>query len=76
MFPFKYDRYSSAPITDAVQQIDVKKLQLNDILKNRIKTVDELFDEYILSIEQQRGYKCSRQERRKLYKNFIKRNKK
>lgn len=75
MFDFKYDRYSKNPIKDNSPQIDIKKLQ-SDLINELPKSIDDLFNEYILTLEKQRGFKCSRQEKRKLFKNFIKNNKK
>lgn len=72
MFPFKYDRYSKSPITDNPPQIDIEKLKSYNV-KTEL-TLDDIFEQYLQSLEKQRGYKYSRQEKRKLYKNFIKRN--
>lgn len=73
MFSFKYDRYSSKPISDNAPYISMNDLyNSNKTLNIANMSIDEMFNQYISSIEKERGYKCSRQERRKLYKKFVK----
>lgn len=66
---FNYELHSANPIKlTEVPEVNFKILEsnVNDII------IDP-FIEYIENIESQRGYKMSRQERRKLEKSFRKR---
>lgn len=65
---FLYERYSKTPIKDGVAIVDINKLYNPP----KIKTIDEQFDEYMIMLEKQRGYKYSRQQRREIYRKFIK----
>lgn len=70
MFQFKYDRYSSKPISDYVSNVNIEYLKSKNIKK--VFNIDDEFNTYISILEKQRGYKYSRKDRRELYRKFIK----
>ena len=65
---FLYDRYSKSPIKDRVKGVDINQLKSVKV----VKSVDEQFEDYILSLEKQRGFKYSRKQKREIYRKFIK----
>lgn len=68
---FNYELHSGNPVRlTEVPQVNLKILKTN--INENIVFIDP-FIEYVESIEAQRGYKMSRQERRKLEKSFRKR---
>ena len=71
MFPFKYDRYSKNPIKGSICGVNIEYLKQKDD-SNTVLSIDKLFNNYIQQLEQQRGFKYSRKDKRELYRKFIK----
>lgn len=65
---FLYDRYSKSPIKDHIKGVDINQLKTIKV----VKSIDEQFEDYILSLEKQRGFKYSRKQKREIYRKFIK----